>query len=109
MTKYVVVVERAEKDGRLLNYAAYAPDVPGCVTVGDPIEETRRRMQEALEFHFDGMLEAGEPIPEPKTSLAEALAQHKQFLQEEGLLSEPEPEAVLVDVELPAHARAESD
>lgn len=64
MKKYLVIIEPA--DG---NYSAYLPDVPGCVTVGDTIEETIENMREALEFHFEGTAEDGDPIPEP-TSIA---------------------------------------
>lgn len=58
--RYPIVIEKAEG-----NYSAYSPDVPGCVTVGDTIEETLQMMKEALEFHFEGTIEEGLPIPEP--------------------------------------------
>ncbi len=62
MKKYAIIIEKAEN-----NYAAYAPDVPGCAAVGDTLEEVKREIKEALEFHFEGMLEDGELIPEPTT------------------------------------------
>ena len=36
------------------NYAAFAPAVLGCVTVGDTVEETADNMREALSLHLEG-------------------------------------------------------
>jgi predicted RNase H-like HicB family nuclease len=58
--RYAVVIEKAEN-----NYAAYVPDLLGCVATGETIEETEREIREAIEFHLRGMLEDGFPIPEP--------------------------------------------
>ena len=38
-------------------YSAYLPELPGCVTVGDSIEETKALMREAVEFHLEGLRE----------------------------------------------------
>ena len=62
MTKYAIVIEKAER-----NYSAYAPDVPGCIATGATVEETRRKLMEALTSHLELMREAGEAIPEPST------------------------------------------
>lgn len=68
MNEYLVVVERS--DG---NFAAYLPDLPGCVVTGDTREETLTLMREAIELHLMGLREDGIPIPAPTTS-AEYLA-----------------------------------
>lgn len=60
--KYAVIIEKAEN-----NYSAYAPDIPGCIAVGDTLEETKQMIQEAIDFHLEGMREEGLPIPEPTT------------------------------------------
>lgn len=60
--RYAVVIER-EQCSR--NYSAYLPDVPGCITTGDTIDDVKRNMSEALEFHLEGLREDGLPIPEP--------------------------------------------
>lgn len=60
MNKYLVVIEKAPN-----NYSAYVPDLPGCISVGDTLEECGRMIQEAIEFHIRGMREDGDPIPEP--------------------------------------------
>lgn len=65
MSQYVVLIEKAKH-----NYSAYAPGVPGCAAVGDTVEETIASMQEALTFHFEGLLADGDPIPAPATIAA---------------------------------------
>ena len=62
---YTVIIERAPG-----NYGAYVPDLPGCVSNRQTIEETKRNIQEAIELHLDGMRQGGEPIPEPTTTAA---------------------------------------
>ncbi len=44
------------------NYDAYAPEVPGCVSVGGTIEEAKANMAEALSGHVSYMLETGDSI-----------------------------------------------
>jgi predicted RNase H-like HicB family nuclease len=63
--RYAVVIEKGER-----NYSAYVPDLPGCVSVGDSLEEVKAEIREAIEFHLEGMRDDGLPIPKP-SSLAE--------------------------------------
>lgn len=65
MACYPIVIEKSAN-----NYSAYAPDVPGCVAVGDSIDETIANMAEALAFHFEGLRLDGDPIPLPGESVA---------------------------------------
>ncbi len=60
--RYAIVIEKGEG-----NYGAYVPDLPGCVATGDTVEEVEREIQEAIEFHLEGMREDGLPIPEPSS------------------------------------------
>jgi predicted RNase H-like HicB family nuclease len=60
-TQYLIVIERAEDGG----YGAWAPDLPGCVALGDTIEDAERELREAIAFHLEGPREQGEPVPEP--------------------------------------------
>jgi predicted RNase H-like HicB family nuclease len=62
--KYAVIFERSEN-----NWAAYVPDLPGCITTGKTFEETERNIREAIQGHLQTLREFGEPFPEP-TSLA---------------------------------------
>ncbi len=57
---YLVVIEKAT-DG---SYSAYVPDLPGCVSCGDSIEETKELIQEAIRLHIDSLRRHNEPIPE---------------------------------------------
>jgi len=68
MTQYAVVIEH-EKGS---NHSAYVPDLPGCVSTGDTLEEVQRNIREAIEFHLRGMRTDGDPIPEPYTHVAYA-------------------------------------
>ena len=61
---YTVIFEQAEH-----NWAAYVPDLPGCITTGKTLEETERNIAEAVRGHLAVLKEFGEPVPEP-TSLA---------------------------------------
>ncbi len=71
MRKYAVVFETSPN-----NYAAYVPDLPGCVSTGATREEIERNIREAIAFHIEGLLIEGEPIPEPTswTEVVEASA-----------------------------------
>ena len=44
------------------NLSGCFPDVPGCGTTGQTVEEVRRNALEALALHF----EDGEPLPRPR-------------------------------------------
>mgnify|MGYP001397543587 CR=1 FL=1 len=60
--RYAVVIEKGKG-----NYSAYVPDLPGCVAVGDTVEEAEREIQEAIEFHIEGLRAEGLPVPEPSS------------------------------------------
>ena len=64
MMRYMVVVERGET-----SWGAHAPDLPGCVAVGDTQEEVEENMREAIVMHLQGMIEDQEPIPIPQTTV----------------------------------------
>ena len=61
--RYAVVIEKGER-----NYSAYVPDLPGCVAVGDLLDEVKAEIAEAIAFHLEGMREDGQPVPEPTCS-----------------------------------------
>jgi len=58
--KYLIVIEKSET-----GYSAYSPDLPGCVSTGNTLEETEQNMREAIAFHIEGLKEEGYDIPEP--------------------------------------------
>ena len=63
--RYAIVIEKA-----ISNYAAYVPDLPGCITTGDTVAETESFIREAIEFHLEGLKADGLPIP-PASSQVE--------------------------------------
>jgi predicted RNase H-like HicB family nuclease len=58
---YAVVYEKSPH-----NYAAYVPDLPGCVATGKSREEVERNIREAIVFHLDGLRLGNQPVPEPQ-------------------------------------------
>ena len=50
------------------NYAAYVPDLPGCVATASTREEVLEEIREAIVFHIEDMREDGEPVPEPQAT-----------------------------------------
>ena len=64
MREYAVVYERTEN-----NWAAYSPDVSGCIATGLTRQEVELRFREALASHLELMKEHGLVIPEPTTEV----------------------------------------
>ena len=62
--RYAIVIEKAEN-----NYAAYVPDLLGCVATGETVEEAEREIKEAIDLHLRGMREDGLPIPPPSVQV----------------------------------------
>ena len=65
MMRYAIVIEKAAS-----NYAAYAPDLPGCVATGATPEETEILRREAIEFHLEGLQADGQRLPPPNSQVA---------------------------------------
>ena len=61
--KYTVVIEKTPN-----NYAAYVPDLPGCVATAGTREDLLEEIRGAIDFHIEGMREDGEPVPEPQAT-----------------------------------------
>ena len=91
---YAVEFERGPR-----NYAAYCPDVPGCVSVGDDWGEMQVMIREALGAHIGFMLERGEAAPEPTMSVEDAMRYHYELVGGEGA-SEPSTEVTVAFVEV---------
>ena len=62
MPRFLIVIEKADN-----NFSAYSPDLLGCVSVGDTLEETKRNMREAIKLHLASLLEDGVPVPKQET------------------------------------------
>lgn len=63
--KFLIIIEPTET-----GFSAYSPDLPGCVSTGATRQQCEANMQQAIEFHLDGLREEGEPVPSPSTSAA---------------------------------------
>jgi predicted RNase H-like HicB family nuclease len=68
--KYLVVVEKSTN-----GFGAYVPDLPGCIAAAKTREEVVSLIQEAIEFHIEGLKKSGEPVPQP-TSQSELVDVH---------------------------------
>ena len=58
--RYGIVIEKANG-----NYSAYVPDLPGCISTGNTVEEAEEQIREAIRFHLEGLKEDNLPILEP--------------------------------------------
>jgi predicted RNase H-like HicB family nuclease len=59
----VILIEPTPDGG----FGAWAPDLPGCVALGDSAEDAIHEMREAVAFHLAGLREDGDTLPEPST------------------------------------------
>ena len=62
--EYVVIYEKGDS-----SYGAYVPDLPGCFALGETLEEVQTLIDEAIEFHIEGLQEDGEDVPQPSLNL----------------------------------------
>lgn len=63
VVQYLVVVEKGES-----GFGAYVPDLPGCIAVGDTQDEVLDLIQEAIDFHIEGLQDHGDPVPLPAST-----------------------------------------
>lgn len=49
--KNTVILEKTSVGG----YSAYLPELPGCVSTGESIDEIKCNIKEAIDFHIEGM------------------------------------------------------
>ena len=59
--QYTVVFEKSPN-----NYAAYVPDLPGCIATGATKAEVARLIREAIALHLEGLHQDGLPTPQPQ-------------------------------------------
>lgn len=69
MIGYAVIVEQADDGG----YGSWSPDLPGCVALGDTIEECLAETGEAIGLYVDVLRERGEAVPQPRAIQAVTL------------------------------------
>ena len=59
---YPVAIERGDVKHA---YGVVVPDLPGCFSAGDSMDEALANAREAILLHLEGLLDAGEPLPAP--------------------------------------------
>lgn len=59
--KYPVVLHT--DDG--VRYGVTVPDLPGCFSAGDTLEQALQNAVEAIELHLEGLTEDGGEVPQP--------------------------------------------
>lgn len=64
--KYTVIYEPAES-----NWAAYVPDLPGCMTTGSTLEEAQSNIREAIQGHLETLRAFEETVPDPASVAGE--------------------------------------
>ena len=63
MHKHYPIVIHKDSDS---DYCVTVPDLSGCITAGNTLEDAQDQAAEAIQCHVEGMLLDGEPVPEAK-------------------------------------------
>lgn len=58
-------------------HGVVVPDLPGCFSAGDTLDEALTNTQEAILLHLEGLLDDGKAIPKP--SAIEKLRRKREF------------------------------
>lgn len=64
MTHYIALIEDA---GPKLAVGVWFPDLPGCVSAGDDVDEALRNAPEALALYLEDIEHEGKPLPKART------------------------------------------
>ena len=62
---YRALIVQDEADGAEDGYGVVFPDLPGCTSSGDTVEQAYEHAFEALALHVEGMIEEGAALPDP--------------------------------------------
>ena len=87
MPQYVAIIEDAGPDEAA---SLWFPDLPGCISGGDDVDEALENAPEALSFYAQELAEDGRQLPPPRTldeleadpDVADDLAKHTVALIE---------------------------
>jgi predicted RNase H-like HicB family nuclease len=61
--RYPIVVHKDPES----DYGVTVPDLPGCFSAGETLDEALEQALEAIECHLEGLLLDEEPVPAPQT------------------------------------------
>lgn len=73
--RYPVAIELGNEDQA---YGVVVPDLPGCFSAGDSLDEALGNTEEAIILWIDAMLDAKQPIPRP-SSVDALRAEHPEW------------------------------
>lgn len=59
--RYPIAIEAGDRDHA---YGVVVPDLPGCFSAGDTLDEAIANASQAILFHVEGLLDAGQSVPE---------------------------------------------
>jgi predicted RNase H-like HicB family nuclease len=99
MTEYIALIHKDQHS----SLGASFPDLPGCISAADSLEDLRPMIEESLSLHIEGLLEDGDALPEPST--LDAIVKSKDFADAVAVMVVKSPEApdatVHVNITLP--------
>ncbi|KRQ13610.1 type II toxin-antitoxin system HicB family antitoxin [Bradyrhizobium sp. DASA03076] len=86
MPRYVAIIEDNGPD----DVSLWFPDLPGCISGGDDVEEALESAPDAITFYAEELIENGRELPPPRTldelkaapEFAEAIRNHTAVLIE---------------------------
>ena len=58
--RYPIAIEPGDETRA---WGVVVPDLPGCFSAGDTLDEAIEHAREAIELHIDGLLDDGEAVP----------------------------------------------
>lgn len=94
MAHYVAIIEDAGPDHAV---GVWFPDLPGCTSAGDDIDQALRNAPEALELYAESLEEEGRSLPRART-LTELKADPE--------VADDLRNYMIALIELPSHAHA---
>lgn len=94
MTHYIAIIEDAGPNQAV---GVWFPDLPGCFSAGDDLDEALRNAPEAMELYLESYLAEGKPFPLPRT-LSE--------LRNDTTTAADIRDHMVAVIELPKHAHA---
>lgn len=61
--RYPIVIHKEEDS----DYGVIVPDLPGCFSAGDSVEDATTQAKEAIELHLEGLIADDKAIPGPSS------------------------------------------
>jgi predicted RNase H-like HicB family nuclease len=107
MTEYIALIHKDPNSA----YGASFPDLAGCISAAESLEDLRPMIEESLSLHIEGMLEDGAALPEP--SPLDTIIKSKDYQDAIAVMVVKAPESqgatVRVNITLPEKTLAQID